>query len=294
MKLLVFGSLNLDKTYTLKNFVRAGETVAAEKMEEFCGGKGFNQAIALGRAGNEVFFAGAVGQDGQILLDTLDSNGIDHSFVKKLQGATGHAIIQLNEKGENCILILAGANGEITESDAKHTLSHFGRGDWILLQNEISCLPQIIRSAKEKGMTIALNPSPYNEKIADCDISAVDYLLINETEGTAMTEETVPDAILDTLHRRYPKLNILLTLGSNGSLYQSNQGTCHHCGIYQIQTVDTTAAGDTFTGYFLSEMLRHGQADKALHIASVAAGIAVSRNGAEPSIPTMEEVQQHL
>ena len=292
MKMVVFGSLNIDKTYSLEDFVRPGQTISASKMEQFCGGKGFNQAIALRRAGNEVHFAGAVGQDGGMLLENLDRNGIDRSCVKVTDGATGHAIIQLDKNGGNCIIILAGANGEITESDVEATLAHFGEGNLIVLQNEISCVPYILRRAHEKGMIVAFNPSPYDGKIADCDLSCVDYLLVNEVEGAGMAGCTDADAILDTLHSRYPALNIVLTLGGDGSVYQDKNGARFNCGVHKVQAVDTTAAGDTFTGFFLSGILRHGDAQKALHTASVAAGIAVSRKGAEPSIPLMAEVEK--
>ena len=294
MKMVVFGSLNIDKVYSLEHFVRPGETISAMKMEQFCGGKGFNQAIAMRRAGNEVHFAGAVGQDGQMLLANLERNGINRDHVKVTDGASGHAIIQLDKKGQNCIIILAGANGEITMEDVQRTLADFGAGDLIVLQNEISCVPEIIRLAHEKGLTVAFNPSPYDGKIADCDMSCVDYLLVNETEGAAMAGAAEPDAILDALHSRYPHLNVVLTLGGDGSVYQNNQGQRFACGVHKVQAVDTTAAGDTFTGFFLSEMLRHGDAEKALRTASVAAGIAVSRKGAEPSIPLMSEVENSL
>lgn len=294
MKMVVFGSLNIDKTYSLEDFVRPGQTISARKMEQFCGGKGFNQAIALRRAGNEVHFAGAVGQDGQMLLDALDRSGIRREHVKVTEGATGHAIIQLDAKGQNCIIILAGANGEITPEDVERTLAHFGPGDLIVLQNEIACVPLLLRRAHEKGMTVAFNPSPYDEKIADCDISCVDYLLVNETEAAAMTGETHPAAVLDALHARYPHLNVVLTLGSDGAMYQSRDGQRCACAAHPVQAVDTTAAGDTFTGYFLSGMLTHGDPRRALRTAAVAAGIAVSRKGAEPSIPGMDEVEAAL
>ena len=294
MKMVVFGSLNIDKTYSLEDFVRPGQTISAKKMEQFCGGKGFNQAIALRRAGNEVHFAGAVGQDGSMLLETLDQNGIDRTHVKVTDGATGHAIIQLDKNGGNCIIILAGANGEITEADVEKTLADFGEGDLIVLQNEISCVPQILRRAREKGMIVAFNPSPYDEKIAACDLSCVDYLLVNEVEGAGMSGQTEPDAILDALHSRYPHLNVVLTLGGDGSVYQSADGQRHHAPIHKVTAVDTTAAGDTFTGFFLSELLHHHDAPKALRVAAVAAGIAVSRKGAEPSIPHLDEVLNTL
>ena len=291
MKMVVFGSLNIDKVYSLEEFVRPGQTISASKMEQFCGGKGFNQAVALSRAGNEVFFAGAVGQDGGMLLDTLDANGINRDCVKVTEGATGHAIIQLDKAGGNCIIILAGANGEITEADVDTTLGNFGEGDLIVLQNEISCVPYILRRAHEIGMVVAFNPSPYDAKIAGCDLSCVDYLLVNEVEGAEMAGCTDANAILDALHSCYPELNIVLTLGGEGSVYQNRHGARFTCGVHKVEAVDTTAAGDTFTGVFLSEILRHGDEAQALRTAAVAAGIAVSRKGAEPSIPQMAEVE---
>lgn len=294
MKMVVFGSLNIDKTYSLEDFVRPGQTISAKKMEQFCGGKGFNQAIALRRAGNEVHFAGAVGQDGNMLLETLDINGINRDHVKVSGSATGHAIIQLDKKGSNCIIILAGANGEITEADADKTLADFGAGDLIVLQNEISCVPYILHHAHAKGMIVAFNPSPFDGKIADCDLSCVDYLLVNEVEGASMTGHSDSDDILDELARSYPHLNVVLTLGGDGSVFQTKDGARYFCGIHKVEAVDTTAAGDTFTGFFLSEILRHGDAQKALQVASVAASIAVSRKGAEPSIPAMGEVSEVL
>nr|MBR4280998.1 ribokinase [Clostridia bacterium] len=291
MKMVVFGSLNIDKVYSLEEFVRPGQTISASKMEQFCGGKGFNQAVALSRAGNEVFFAGAVGQDGGMLLDALDANGINRDCVKVTEGGTGHAIIQLDKKGGNCIIILAGANGEITEADVDTTLENFGEGDLIVLQNEISCVPYILRRAHEKDMIVAFNPSPYDAKIAGCDLSCVDYLLVNEVEGSEMAGCSDANAILDTLHSRYPELNIVLTLGGEGSVYQNRYGARFTCGVHKVEAVDTTAAGDTFTGFFLSEILRYGDEAQALRTAAVAAGIAVSRKGAEPSIPQMAEVE---
>ncbi len=290
MRILVFGSLNIDRTYTVDAFVKPGQTISAHRMDEYCGGKGFNQAIALRRAGNEVCFAGAVGADGRILLDALERNGIEHHLVKQTDSATGHAVIQLDAQGANCIVILAGANGTITEADAEKALSEFGAGDLIVLQNEISCVPQIIENAHHKGMIVALNPSPYNARISHCNLSFVDYLLVNEEEGAALSGQANPDDMLDALHDRYPAMNIVLTLGNQGAMYESKTGQRSHCGIVPVEVVDTTAAGDTFTGYFLTEILCHREAERALRMASAAAAIAVSQRGAEPSIPIYADV----
>ncbi|MBR6186334.1 MAG: ribokinase [Clostridia bacterium] len=294
MKALVFGSLNIDRTYRVSHLVRPGETISAQSMESFCGGKGFNQAVALRRAGLETAFSGAVGQDGGMLLDALDKNGIDRENVLRLTQSTGHAIIEVDENGQNSILILAGTNGLISRERIAQVLSGCARGDLLVAQNEISNVDFLLGEAAAKGLVIAFNPSPFNEKIAACDLAAVDYLLINETEGRELTGEEEPGRILDALCGRYPKMNVVLTLGENGSVYRDREGKTVQAGIYPVQTVDTTAAGDTFTGFFLEAVCRGQSASAALKRASVAAGIAVSRKGAEPSIPTAREVDQAL
>ena len=291
MKYLVFGSLNIDRTYTVPHFVEAGETLSASKMELFCGGKGFNQAVALARAGQEVYFAGAVGTDGAVLLEALAADGIHDEYIKRTEGVSGHAVIQVDAGGQNCILILPGANGEITEPDVDKVLAHFGAGDLIVLQNEITCVAYILRRAAEKGMLVALNPSPCDARIDSYDIGCVNYLLVNEVEGAAIAGCADPNAMADALHRKYPALNLVLTLGSKGAIYYGADGNRYAVGIYQNPVVDTTAAGDTFTGYFLSQVTRSGNAELALKQASIASGISVSRKGASPSVPAYAEVQ---
>lgn len=291
MKYLVFGSLNIDRTYTVPHFITAGETMSASKMELFCGGKGFNQAVALTRAGQDVYFAGAVGTDGAMLLEALAADGIHDKYIKRTQGVSGHAVIQVDSSGQNCIIILPGANGEITEADVDSVLADFGRGDLIVLQNEITCVAYILRRAAEKGMIVALNPSPCDARIAEYDMRYVNYLLVNEVEGAAIAGCTDPNAIADTLHMTYPELNLVLTLGSRGAIYCGADGSRHAVGIYRNNVVDTTAAGDTFTGYFLSQITQSGDAELALKQASIASGISVSRKGASPSIPKFAEVQ---
>ena len=290
MKTLVFGSLNLDKTYELDEFVQPGQTICARNMTEYCGGKGFNQAVALSRAGNHVYFAGAVGVDGQRILDALDQNKIDRHHVRQRLCATGHAIIQVDRNGQNCIIILSGANDTITQSDVIDVLDNFGAGDLLVLQNEISNVDKIVEHAHEKGMVVAYNPSPFNEKCLLCDLDLVNILLINETEGRAMTNLETAEDILRNLHAKYPRLTAVLTLGHKGSMYIDKSGEVIQCGIYSTQVVDTTAAGDTFTGYFLSSLLKKGSPREALRQAAIAVGLSVSRHGAEPSIPFFAQV----
>ena len=290
MKKLVFGSLNIDRTYQVPHFVKPGETMAASRMDLFCGGKGFNQAIAFSRAGDRICFAGAVGEDGEVLVEAMKRDHICLDYLLHVPGTSGHAVIQVDQAGQNCIIILGGANHAVTEDYVDKALSHFSAGDFIMLQNEISNVPYILRRAKEKGMLVAFNPSPFNEEIGACDLTLVDYLLINEVEGAALAHTENEEEILTTLHRQYPKMRVVLTLGKRGVVYLDSDGQRVTHGVYDVPVVDTTAAGDTFTGYFLSEMLRSGDVIRAMELASTASGLCVSRKGASASIPYRDEV----
>ncbi len=292
MKVLVFGSANIDRTYSVPHFASAGETLSADKMELFCGGKGFNQAIAFARAGSEVYFAGAVGDDGDMLIDTLKENGVNVEHLKRTAGPSGHAVIQVAPDGQNSIIILAGANGEITHEDVDRILSSFSEGDLVVLQNEISSVDYIITQSKSLGMIVALNPSPFNEKIGSYDLSKVDYLLVNEVEGSLLTGSGKPETIVCTMHEKYPDANVVLTLGCAGSVFAGTDGKLLTSGIYKTTAVDTTAAGDTYTGYFLTEALLTGDYEAALKMAAIASGISVSRPGASQSIPYSNEVRE--
>ena len=293
MKKLVFGSLNIDRTYRVDHFVSKGETMSADSMELFCGGKGFNQAVAMARAGSKVYFAGAVGKDGDFLLASMNAEGIDTKYVKLTQGDSGHAVIQVDRKGSNCIMIFSAANGEITHDDVDNVLSDFGSGDLIVLQNEISSLDYIIERAHSIGMLVALNPSPFDAKLSTCDFSKVNYLIVNEVEGAALSGKRSWRDIIETIHNMYPGVNLLLTLGENGSIYTRSDGTQAVCGIMRTEACDTTAAGDTFAGYFLSAIAENVPVRDALETAAIASGIAVSRPGASPSIPYAQEVSAY-
>ena len=293
MNVLVFGSMNIDRTYSVGHFVRAGETLTASRMELFCGGKGFNQAIALSRAGIRPAMAGAVGTDGDFLLEPLQKAGVDLSRVKRTDGVSGHAVIQVNDEGNNCIIILAGANGTITHADADAALAAFGAGDFLVLQNEISSLDYILKTAKAKGMTVVLNPSPFNDALLGCDFGCVDYLLVNEIEAAAIAKRPSDasfDEILRAVRETYPNMNVLMTLGHRGSVFEDRAGNRAECGVYRVKAVDSTAAGDCFTGFFLADLIAGKPAKDALKTAAIASGISVSRKGASPSIPTRAEV----
>jgi ribokinase len=291
MKFLNIGSLNYDYVYSVKHIVNPGETLFCPQMETFCGGKGLNQSVALARAGGTVYHAGMVGSDGEALLDTCKENKIDTSMIKTIDGKCGHAIIQVDENGQNCILLYGGSNRRLTEEYVDEVLGSFERGDWILLQNEVNNLNYIIDTAYEKGLRIALNPSPFNEKVQECDLSKISLFLLNEIEGEQITGKSDPEDILESMLELYKDTKIILTLGSNGVIYKDKDAEYIH-GIYKVDVVDTTAAGDTFTGYFLYSLINDLSIEEALEISSKASAIAVSRPGATTSIPYMKEVAE--
>ena len=290
MKLLDFGSLNIDHTYQLPHLVRPGETLASDSYHKSEGGKGFNQAVALAKAGQEVYLAGAIGQDGLFLRDYLQELGVHTEHLCVLDAPTGHAMIQLDTEGQNCIILFGGTNGMITEAMIDEVLADFGAGDYLLLQNEISHVDSIICAAHAKGMHIILNPSPMSPELLTWPLELVEWFILNEIEGADITGKTQPEEMLDELLRRYPACHVVLTLGERGSVYADATQRIDQ-GIVSAHTVDTTAAGDTFTGYFLHALLQGEAIQQALKTAACASAITVSRPGAGRSIPAAEEVQ---
>lgn len=293
MKILNIGSMNLDYVYHVDHIVQPGETEAAEAMQVFLGGKGINQSVALSKAGAEVYHAGLIGTDGQMFLEACRQYGVKSDYIRKLDGKSGHAIIQLDRGAQNCILLYGGTNRQFTQAYVDEILSGFSAGDMLLLQNEINLLPYIVDRAYEKGMTIALNPSPFDRNLLAVDMDKVSIFLVNEVEGGQITGESQPESILERLRSLYPAARIVLTLGSAGSVYADAQ--CRYAQpVYPVQAADTTAAGDTFTGYFLAGLAQGLPIPQILRQSAMAAAIAVSRPGAIPSIPDRQEVEAAL
>lgn len=289
MKVLNFGSLNLDYVYQVESILIPGETQASKNRETFCGGKGLNQSIALAKAGIPVYHAGMIGEGGEVLLETCRENGVNTQFIRKIDGPCGHTVIQVDASGQNCILLFGGANRSMTREFVDTVISSFEKGDILLLQNEVNELDYIIDTAYEKGMKIILNPSPYDDALNACDMSKISLFLVNEIEGFQITGEKEPERILAKIKELYPHAGIVLTLGGEGSVYQDETGL-YRQGIFPVKAVDTTAAGDTFTGYFISSIIDGMPVQEGLEFAAKASAIAVSRPGATASIPLREEV----
>ena len=293
MKVLNIGSLNLDFVYQVDHMVQPGETEASEGMNVFLGGKGINQSMALAKAGVEVYHGGMIGEDGQVFLDACKEYGVNAKHIRTVEGKTGHAIIQVDKNAQNCILLYGGANQKLTESYVDEVLADFESGDILLLQNEVNQLPYIVDRAYEKGMQVALNPSPFNDKLKEVDMKKISIFLLNEVEGGQITGMTDPDDVLAKMREMFPQAKIVLTLGQDGALYAEGD-VMHRQPIFKVQAVDTTAAGDTFTGYFLAGLIEGMEIPEILKMSAKASSIAVTREGAVQSIPMKQEVLDAL
>lgn len=321
-RLLNFGSLNLDKTYSVPHIIRPGETLAATHYDVFIGGKGLNQSIALARAGADVMHAGLVGEtDGDALLARLEENDVDTTLVEKRPLPSGHTIIQVDDSGANCIIVEGGANRAVDAAFAEKVLSQFNTGDVLILQNEISALAEIVDMASARGMKIVLNPSPMDERLQALDLSKIDIFVVNEGEGAAMTGAEVPEDILNIYSERFPHQTVILTLGEKGAWYQGaaqpfamSQGADaapagkqvenatssasspaqaplrFYTPAETIKPVDTTGAGDTFSGYLIAGLISGLTPQQAMARATKAAAIACLTKGASNAIPRWEDV----
>jgi ribokinase len=274
------GSLNIDRVFRVPHLVRPGETLAASSYAELAGGKGLNQSVALVRAGAHLTHIGKVGVDGVWLREKLAAEGVDTQFVSLGNGATGQAIIQVDDAGENSIVLLAGANIQIAAEEIDRALAHARPGSWLLVQNETSGVAHAMQIAKQLGLQVAFNPAPFDERVASYPLELVDLLCVNESEAVPFQ---------GALRERLRDREVLLTLGAGGATLKSAAGELHVAAA-RVPVVDTTAAGDTFLGYFLAARLRNLSDHACLAIANAAAGLCVSRPGAMDSIPKWVEI----
>ncbi|QOP41291.1 ribokinase [Sulfurimonas marina] len=286
MKIINFGSINIDHVYDVDHFVRPGETLSSKNYAVFSGGKGANQSIALARANADVLHVGKIGLDGIWLQEKMEKEGIDTHLVKIVKAPTGHAIIQVNSEGENAIIIHGGANLTFKSSDIKEALKSANAGDIVLLQNEINSVDKILKQTKDKDLKVVFNPAPMSDAVKEYPLELVDIFIINETEGEALSGEKKPMKIIKAMDKLYPKSAVVLTLGKKGVIYSQGKQTIKVDAL-KVKAVDTTGAGDTFIGYFLAELSRGKRIEKCLKTAVKAASICVTRKGAADSIPRL-------
>jgi len=293
VKILNIGSINIDHVYEVEHFVRPGETLSGSSYRLFAGGKGFNQSVALARAGATAYHAGRVGAHAEWLLERLQRDGVDTTLVTVGEEPTGHAIIQVAPSGENAIVLYGGANQCMSEADIDAALSAFSAGDYLLLQNETSNVPYAMRKAHDRGIKIAFNPAPMAADVQAYPLELVDLFILNETEAESLTGTAEPEDACRNMRATFPTAATVLTLGAKGAMY-SDAETTDSQPSRLVDAVDTTAAGDTFIGYFLAELMESGDPRAALTRGCHAASICVMRPGAADSIPGQDSVNDLL
>lgn len=302
MAVINFGSINIDHVYSVEHFVAPGETLSSKAYKSVLGGKGANQSIACAKAGASTKHVGNIHHNDHAFLGQMEDANVNCNDVNKLEScATGHAIIQVNEDGENAIVLYAGANHRIDKAQINSVLSNAQANDWVLLQNETNAIADIIDSAFQKGLKIAFNPAPMTKEVSQIALDKLSLLIVNEIEAMQLTNTNSIEDASNALASEYPTTKILLTLGKDGVHFMF-AGNTIKVDSFKVEAIDTTAAGDTFIGYFLAQYCTLNDEDAnneeklklALKTACAAAALCVTKAGAAPSIPTQQEVAQFL
>ena len=296
MSVLVFGSLNLDLVTYADKLPAIGETIVGEKLLKFPGGKGLNQAIAARRAGSEVLMVGSIGNDadGDYLFNILKSENIDPKFITKTSEQTGIAVIEVSKSAENRIIIIAGANSKTRFSNEVLTSSPSVTVSLAQLETPIAEVAKFIHESKAAGKITILNPAPI-QKLDQQLLQDTDYLIANETEASFLIGSAVEHLSKDeavTIARQLQKngsKKVIITLGEQGSIYLDQEKELF-TPAYKVKAVDTTAAGDAFCGAFATAISENKPVEYALKFASAAGGLAATKAGAVPSLPTQQEI----
>ena len=296
MSVLVFGSLNLDLVTYADKLPAIGETIVGEKLLKFPGGKGLNQAIAARRAGSEVLMVGSIGNDadGDYLFNILKSENIDPKFITKTSEQTGIAVIEVSKSAENRIIIIAGANSKTRFSNEVLTSSPSVTVSLAQLETPIAEVAKFIHESKAAGKITILNPAPI-QKLDQQLLQDTDYLIANETEASFLIGSAVEHLSKDealTIARQLQKngsKKVIITLGEQGSVYLDQEKELF-TPAYKVKAVDTTAAGDAFCGAFATAISENKPVEYALKFASAAGGLAATKAGAVPSLPTQQEI----
>lgn len=279
-----FGSINIDHVYRVPHMPAPGETLLATSYNKFLGGKGVNQSIAAAKAGGQVLHVGAVGNDGEWALQQIKVLGADTNQIEQLDCATGHAIIYVDDGGENQIVIASGANTRFTEAMIDTALDGADpEYDWVLLQNETNLADYIVANANERGFKIAYAAAPF---VADTTLKLLDkitLLAVNEGEASALVKA------LGVNSDGIPVPELLVTLGDKGAKFISETVDIQQ-RAYAVEVVDTTGAGDTFLGSFLAHYTNDRDAKAAISYASAASALQIMQEGAATAIPENDVV----
>ncbi|MDN4502074.1 ribokinase [Alteromonadaceae bacterium BrNp21-10] len=290
MKIFNFGSINIDHVYQVPHLVKAGETLSASTYQTVLGGKGANQSIAIALAGAEVQHIGKLCILDEQYKEQMQKIGVDCQHIQLVDEASGHAMIQVDSKGENAIVLYAGANQSNSEQELKQALSTAEEDDWLLLQNETNNVALAIEVAHQQGLQVAYNPAPVSAQAQDVDPQHVDLLFVNQVEAAAISDCDELGDQIQYFAEHWPHTDVILTLGKEGALWLHQQQVMK-TDAFDVTPVDTTAAGDTFIGFFLAGFAQGQDVETALYKASAAAAICVQCNGASCSIPSLEQVE---
>jgi ribokinase len=293
MAVINFGSINIDHVYQVEHFVQPGETIASNHYQRLLGGKGANQSIALARAGSEVKHVGKINEADGPFKQTMIRDGINCKFITCSETPTGHAIIQVTPSAENAIVLFGGANHDLTTKDIIRALDQTKPADWVLTQNETSSISQVLTAAKEKGLKVAFNPAPMTDSVKQLPHECIDLLIVNEVEAEEISGYQDLDKIEDYFRQDWPHAEVLITLGKLGVRMLKKDETIN-VPAFSVEALDTTAAGDTFIGYFLSAYSNYSDSKTALIRACAASALTVTKVGAAQSIPSTEEVNRFL
>ena len=300
-KALVIGSLNMDMTVKVEELPKLGETIFGNDFYESCGGKGANQAVAVSKLGMKTEMIGMVGKDsqGEKLIQNLNKYGIISDNVIKSDELTGRAIITVDKKGDNNIIVIPGSNFKITKEHIQAKQDVIASSDVVILQNEIpsETVEFSLLKAKELGKITIFNPAPAR-KLSGEVFKNTDYLILNETEMEEIFEIKFKDEEytekISIKKKEYGIKNIILTLGDKGSILFSEDNNIKKYDVYKVKAVDTTAAGDSFIGAFTMKICEIGNPDEAIKYATAVSAIVVTRQGAQDSIPTREEIEKFI
>ena len=290
-KIINFGSINIDHVYRVPHLVKPGETLSSLDLVTGLGGKGANQSVAIARAGVSVAHVGRVFKGDRWAVELLASTGVDTDNIALIEGASGHAIIQVDDQGENAIVLHGGANQSFSIADIESALNHNQQARYLLMQNETNLLAEAFELAQAKGIKIVLNPAPMTDNIKDLPLAKLDTLIVNQGEAEALCGAADIDEMTRQMAALAPQTRVVVTLGGDGAMLLAN-GEVTHMNSPSVDVVDTTGAGDTFVGYFLAGVAEGMNDHDALQRACLAGSIAVTRQGAITAIPDRSEVDR--